>query len=237
MRNMVRPKIIALAAALGLFLAACTAGPPTGVDSSAPSVTTTASASDTAAPQPSAAGSSNDPLDNGGHAEYTWDDYVASARKQSGLTSWPEVERIRYVTEEEWASVKAKCLTSLGFPTTVETDGSTQTLSVTDQEEALAEASYICEIQYPQDLRYAQAFTRTQLKTIYAYYRDELIPCLQNLGLETGQLPSEETYVEGTTTGTADWTPHDSLNLDAIDTNAMNAACPSMPPSEVLYGS
>ncbi|WP_181149800.1 hypothetical protein [Arthrobacter sp. MYb227] len=237
MRKMVRPKIVALAVTLPLFLAACTAGPLTGVDSSAPSATATAAAVNTVSPQPSSAGSSNDPLDNGGYAEYTWDDYVKSAQKMSGLNSWPEVERIRYVTEEEWANVKAKCLTDLGFPSTVESDGSVQTLSVSDQDEALAEASYTCSIQYPKDLRYAQAFTRTQLRIIYAYFRDELIPCLQNLGLETGQQPSEETYVEGIVTGTAEWTPYDDANIDAIDVKARESDCPSMPPSEVLYGS
>lgn len=236
MKNKVSPRAILLATALPFLLVACSAGPLTVEESPAPTVTTPNSAPVTTGPESSAAGSSDDPLDNGGYAEYTWDDYVKGKRKMSGLTSWPEVDRVRYVSPEERADVQAKCLTSLGFPTSVESNGSYLTESTADQDEALAEASYTCELQYPTDLRYAQAFTRTQLKTIYAYYRDDLIPCLQNQGQNIGQLPSEETYVEGMTTGNAGWTPYDSLNLESIDTDAMNEACPGMPASDVLYG-
>lgn len=155
----------------------------------------------------------------------------------SGLTSWPEVERVRFISEEERSEVQAQCLTNLGFPTTVQSDGSYQTNSTAEQDESLALASYTCELQYPVDLRYAQAFTRTQLKTIYTYYRDSLLPCLQGQGLDIGQLPSEETYVEGVTTGNAPWTPYDSVDLASVDVDALNKACPSMPASDVLYGS
>ncbi|MGL3806153.1 hypothetical protein ACSYDW_08660 [Paeniglutamicibacter sp. R2-26] len=231
------PKVLigVIAVSLGLALSACSSTEPGGTHET-PAPSAPHAAPRAASPEASGGGTSADPLDNGGHAEYTWDDYVKAKRKMSGLTSWPEVDRVRFISEEEKAEVQAGCLTNLGFPTTVESDGSYQTNSTTDQEESLALASYTCALQYPVDLRYAQALTRTQLRTVYTYYRDSLLPCLQAQGLETGQLSSEETYVEGVATGNAPWTPYDAVDLASVDVNALNKACPSMPASDVLYG-
>lgn len=234
MRSALKYRIGVFAVSLGFALAACSsAAPEAPRESPLPSAS---SFVENASPGASDGGNSADPLDNGGQAEYTWTDYVKAKRKMSGLTSWPEVERVRFISEEERSEVQAQCLTNLGFPTTVESDGSYQTNSTAEQEESLALASYTCELQYPIDLRYAQAFTRTQLRAIYTYYRDSLLPCLQGQGLEIGQLPSEETYIEGVTTGNAPWTPYDSVDLASIDVNALNKACPPMPASDVLYG-
>lgn len=185
---------------------------------------------------PAPVSNEDDPLDNGGYAEYTWDDFVEKLKEMSGLKSWPEVERVRYVSQEDWPTEQAQCLSTLGFPTSVESDGSFTTKSTEGQQEALAEASYTCEVQYPMDLKYSQAPTRTQLRIFYGYYRDTLIPCLQDYGVETGSLPSEETFVEGTASGSASWTPYDAINLETVDTAEMNQKCPSSPPSEILYG-
>lgn len=207
-------------------LAACSTGgsSPAAQDSPPVSVETNHSA-----------GSADDPLDNGGHAEYTWEDFVQIEREMSGLTTWPEVDRIRFVSQEDWPTEQAHCLSAQGFPTTVQNDGFT-TNGVTEQQEAFDEASYICRLQYPMDLKYAQAFSRTQLRTIYDYYRDSLIPCLQDMGFEAAPLPSEETYVEGVASGTSNWSPYDAINLGAANTQKLHETCPAMPSEDVLYG-
>lgn len=230
-----------MAISFSLLLSACSSpvdNPEGPVSSESASTVSTSSDQSSSSPAPTSVGVKDDPLDNGGYAEYTWDDYVAAERKMSGLTSWPEVERIRFITEEEFPTVQAQCLTEAGFPTTADEEtGSHETRTVEGQEEAFALASYICNLQYPNDLRSAQAFTRTQLRVIHAYYRDQLIPCLQSRGLEISTLPSEETYVEGTASGTNPWTPYDALPAGTPDSDAMNKECPPMPPSEMLYGS
>ena len=230
-----------IAVSLGLALSACSStAPEQPLKSpivSAPSGTAASpSVENPTISSPSGPTNSADPLDNGGYAEYTWDDYVKAQRKMSGLSSWPEVNRVRFVSQEELPEVQAKCLTDQGFPTTVESGGSYTTKTTSEQDESLALATYTCELQYPVDLRYAQAFTRTQLRIIYAYYRDTLIPCLQDQGLDIEQLPSEETYVEGVTTGTAEWTPYDAVDLASMDTSMLNKACPPLPAADVLYG-
>lgn len=225
---------VGLSAIFSLLLASCSSSSPTA-ELSAPSATTASeSPSNSASP---VANSKDDPLDNGGYAEYTWDDFVKAERKTSGLTSWPEVERIRYVSMEEWPEEQASCLTNLGFPATVEPGGDSFTAKNTDdQQTAFDEASYICALQYPQDLKYAQALTRTQWRVYYAYYRDSLIPCLQGLGLEPGTLPSEITFVEGMASGSETWDPYTGLDTTSVNTDEMNQKCPSMPPLEDLYG-
>lgn len=224
---------VGLSAIFSLSLASCNSGAPAAEQTAPPGTTSSVSPSSSESPAPN---SKDDPLDNGGHAEYTWDDFVKAKKKESGLSSWSEVERIRYVSQEEWPEVQASCLTNLGFPTKVEEGGSFSTKITEDQDEAAAEASYTCELQYPQDLKYAQALTRTQLRTFYAYYRDSLVPCLHGLGLDTGALPSEETYVEGMASGSAPWTPYDSMDLASTNTSEMNQKCPPSPPAVELYG-
>lgn len=232
---------VLMAMTFSLLFTACASAPtssPTGpADSQSPSAIAPES-STTNTPTVAAKTNKDDVLDNGGHAEYTWDDYVSGKQMLSGLTSWPEVERIRFISQEESPQVQAQCLTEAGFPATVENDGTSYTVHTAEgQEEAFALASYICDLEYPTDLRYAQALTRTQIRVVYAYYRDQLVPCLQARGLEVSPLPSEETFVEGTASGTNPWSPHDDLPLSSLDTDAMNKDCPPMPSSELLYGS
>ncbi|HAY44131.1 MULTISPECIES: hypothetical protein [Glutamicibacter] len=227
-------RALSLIAIFSLALASCSSGGDPTAELTAPTgATPSESLVSEEAPTLS---SKDDPLDNGGYGEFTWDDFVKGKQEESGLSSWPEVERIRYVSQEVWPEEQATCLTNLGFPTTVEEGGSFSTKFTEDQEQAAAEASYTCALQYPQDLKYSQALTRTQLRTFYAYYRDALVPCLQGLNLDTGSLPSEETFVEGMASGTAPWTPYDTMDLASADTTEMNQKCPPSPSAEELYG-
>lgn len=215
-----------VATLLPFFIASCSTGasdPEVPGSSPAPSASSSTIAS------------ADDPLDNGGYSEFTWDDFVQSQKEVSGLTTWPEVDRIRFVSQEDWPTEQAQCLSAQGFPTTVGSDGSYTTKGVSEQQQAFDEASYVCALQYPMDLKYAQAYSRTQLRAIYAHYRDSLVPCLQGLGFEPGSLPSEETFVEGIASGSSSWTPYDALNLSHNSVQKMNDSCPGTPPEEVLY--
>lgn len=244
---MKRPAVLGaglMAITFSLLFTACSSGPASSPTSPVASQTQPAgtvaesTGQDVGASTPARMGNKNDVLDNGGYPEFTWEDHVASMRKMSNLTSWPEVERIRYVSMEEYSTLQAQCFTEAGFPSTVENDGTSfSTSNAEGQEEAFALVSYTCSLQYPMDLRYAQALTRTQLRVIYAYYRDQLIPCLQGRGLEISPLPSEETFVEGVASGTNPWTPYNDMPVENLDTDAMNKDCPPMPSSELLYGS
>lgn len=243
MKHSARLKTGLVAIATCLLFTACSAGPsPAPAGSAAPDSQASGSAATAGntpgTPSPTASGAPGDALDNGGHAEYTWDDYVAAKRKMSGLASWPEVERIRFISQEEVPPVQARCLTEAGFPATLGTDGTSyEVKTVEGQDEAFALASYVCSLQYPTDLRYAQALTRTQLRILYAHYRDQLAPCLQEHGLEVSAVPSEETFVEGIASGTNEWNPYLGLETDPRLDESLNKECPPMPPSELLYGS
>src|SRR5690606_19973409 len=170
------------------------------------------------------AGCSGEPADQqGGVAEDTahWDalrdERIAAKGEQllrDGLVdSLPtDVEFVRYLDRDEWAEVHAQCLRDQGFHTEVTPDGGLRFNAPADQQRALHEAQYRCDVQYPIHPRFRQPLTTEQIALLYGYYVDTLRPCLEAEGYEIEQPPSLETFT-ATLYEDSSWHPYNSVPL------------------------
>jgi hypothetical protein len=206
MRNLHVPMMIAIAASLGVLIVGCTA-PGTGVAERR---------------RPPAAATEGGPSI----------DTVLAESRQRLLAKFPqaqipEVEFVRYISQDEYGEVRAECLTALGFPTAAHDDGGFGGSFTRDQAEAHAVADYTCEVRFPLDPKYTAPLTNAQLVALYDYYVNELTPCLESAGESVGPPPSESVFIEGYS-GSDPWTPYLALGTGA-DYAALEKACPSVP--------
>ncbi|AWB90093.1 hypothetical protein C2138_11565 [Salinibacterium hongtaonis] len=144
----------------------------------------------------------------------------------------PVVDKIRFVTLDEWPTVSAKCRTDEGFPASGEGGGVSQHVPE-GQEEATEIATYRCAAKYPVDPRFTVALNDSQMSFLYKYFLDTLTPCLEDEGYEIAQAPSFQSF--SSSFGTADgWTPYSDVMSTVEDWEELNAKCPQDP--ERLYG-
>ncbi len=162
------------------------------------------------------------------------DDLLRSIANTDPEIDFPEdVPVVQWVTPEERIEYIDECMTEAGFPQG--SDGGYH--SGPDQFVAFRIAWYVCNGSYPLDERYVQPLNEAQIRMVYEYTRDVMIPCYNANGwpVDPASLPSEDTYVE--TWGTTElWIPPDEP--DSMDSDTMNTfgeVCPLMPPSEELY--
>jgi len=144
-----------------------------------------------------------------------------------------EVPVIQWVTPEERIEYIDVCMTESGFPQG--SDGGYH--SSADQFAAFEIAWYVCNGSYPLDERYVQPLSEAQIRLVYEYTRDVMIPCYNANGwpVDPSSLPSEDSWVQ--TWGTTDmWIPPDEPgSMDSDTVNTFGEVCPLMPPSEELY--
>ncbi len=166
-------------------------------------------------------------------AEERRQDSLASLADSHPDIDFPdEVPVVQWVTPEERSPFVDRCMKERGFPSA--DDGGYHS---TTQYEALSIAYYVCTGSYPLAERYVQPLNEAQIRMVYEYTRDVMIPCYNANGwpVDPASLPSEDTYVE--TWGTTElWIPPDEP--DSMDSDTMNTfgeVCPLMPPSEELY--
>lgn len=146
----------------------------------------------------------------------------------------PEVDRVRYVTPEEWAPALAACLTSEGFETTTHADGGIRVGTIPpEQAEAQAIAVFSCSLRYPVDPQHAVPLNDDQLYYLYDYFLSELVPCLEESGYSISAAPTWQVFQE--TFHSAPWSPYDDVSpIDEGDWLAINEDCPQQP--EQLIG-
>lgn len=112
-----------------------------------------------------------------------------------------------------------------------------------DQSDAWELAFYICVAQYPVDQTLFKQYGREQVDLLYAYYVDELVPCLTREGYENPEIPSLETFRASwidTDSGVAvtdtTWGPYDVVDIGAQNNwEALNLKCPQGPSDEYLF--
>lgn len=158
-----------------------------------------------------------------------------------GITNPPQVGVVRETTPEESPQAMATCLEEAGWSPTLRPDGAIEVGPFTpEQEESYNLSLYICGEQYPVAERYTAALTREQHQVVYEYSRDEFIPCVEELGIQLGALPSLEAYLAdprqdwmGDVTGHLKQAVSDG-RLEYL--NEWLVLCPPQPPSDVLYG-
>lgn len=121
----------------------------------------------------------------------------------------PEVAAVRFISADEFAQTRVDCLSKLGFSANVMEDGGVEFDDPpAGQAEALAIANYTCALEYPVDPAEGM-MTGSRLRTLYDYYVDVLVPCLENEGYEIDTVPSWTVFNEQY--ATAPWSPYTSV--------------------------
>ncbi|MEZ3162125.1 hypothetical protein AB1K54_16545 [Microbacterium sp. BWT-B31] len=145
----------------------------------------------------------------------------------------PDVTTVRMVARTEWAQTILACMTDAGYSGRAVEDGSFQTGSI---DPTIAPQYYtqlfVCKAEYPIDPRYLAPFNVEQIEYLYAYFRDQLAPCLEEHGYTPSKLPSFRTFSDGWTDESARWTPY----ADVIPTSEsawleLQQSCPQLPRS------
>jgi len=166
---------------------------------------------------------------------------VAAAR-QDILDQFPDaaipvVDRVRIITLSEYATVTAACLVELGLEAVVDGD-SVRTLVLPAHELEQRLGFYVCQLKYPIDAKYTMELTSAQLRLLYAYLTESLIPCFEALGYSISEPPVEEAFVD-TYYDELSWSPATEAHNQSVDSEdgnveQLDALCPQVPDS--VYG-
>jgi hypothetical protein len=147
-----------------------------------------------------------------------------------------DVEFVRFIDVDDYGRVHAECVRGQGFEAEESWDGGVSYGRV-PPEQSLAShtAIYRCHIAYPVHPRYFLPRTEEQVRVVYDYFVDELVPCLAELGYEVSPAPSWEAFLadEGSQ---GQWFPY--LDVDPPsdqEEREVNEACPQNPPLEALF--
>lgn len=160
------------------------------------------------------------------------DDAWAALQAQYPNAARPQVEVVRMVTTDEWATVMVDCLEDEGYPyATAPGDGSVVWSDVPDaQVEAFDIARFKCSAMYPRDPAHQEPLKESQLDRLYDYYSGEMTQCLTALGYDVPSAPSRETFRE--TYATDPWLPFEDAYANAGSPEAaalLEDACPQIP--------
>lgn len=202
--------LLAIAGATGI-LAGCVSAPPTTPDPVVPDQTVTGSEAIVQAD-----------LDN------AW----ASVESEFPEARRPDVEIVRFVDLDDIATTLADCLVDAGWSNVTATpDNGIDSGDVpTEQAEAYSVAYYTCYAMYPLNPRYNTPLSDDQVKRLYAYFRDELAPCLESRGFTVPAAPSEQQFIESyTTDGGWDLYGDVAANVNQNGWYEINTACPQYP--------
>lgn len=153
---------------------------------------------------------------------------------QFGIDDPPEVEPVRLIRLQEFAPTRVACLQDAGYDVGFTQDGEGITyppISDPALQKSFNLAVYICELQYPVQMRYNAPLTAEGLKMLYAYRSGELVTCLEGLGYSvSSEVPSETVFVQSD----GEWSPYQGLAVRSEDMKQLFAECPQTP--DEVYG-
>ncbi len=175
----------------------------------------------------------------------TWQELVerglepfAENYRRSFGTDPPTAQLVYYIDPREYGRVMAECMRSEGWPAVETSDGGLGFNEAIPDEQAQAQQDswFRCMYMYPVHPMYDVPFDDRQLRVIYDYYVDELIPCLaaEDQVLEA---PTFETFV-GRWESPSPWTPYGELvtQLPPDERERVRQACPENLPFDELFG-
>jgi hypothetical protein len=122
-----------------------------------------------------------------------------------------DVKFVRFLNPDEYATVNVDCLAAQGFTATVTFDGGIDFGDYPgEQTPALLEATFRCAVQYPVHPKYSQPHTEEQIRVMYEYYKDELVPCLNREGYSVPptDVPTWETFLASYSSKDGGWVPY-----------------------------
>jgi hypothetical protein len=140
----------------------------------------------------------------------------------------PDAEFERFVTADEEGEVVGACLREQGILVEIDEHGWTVTVSP-DEERSLGLALFVCSVRFPLSPNEHLPYTEAELRHIYRYFAEQLIPCLEARGYD---LPAAPDYAEFRSRWWTDetWGPYADLReTDAERFLAAEEACPPMP--------
>lgn len=158
---------------------------------------------------------------------------------EQGLTLPTDVRFVSYVTRDEKLRLSTGCLREAGVERRPDSDSSAGERGTYEL------ALYRWHVMYPLHSRY-RPFTEQQIRTLYDYYVDQLLPCLHAEGQDAGPAPSWEYFVANFDTG-QQWNPYlrvrpkSSIGISggqeahAAESERLRRKCPPRPPDEKLY--
>jgi hypothetical protein len=178
---------------------------------------------------------------------------LAIELQASGVTTPPvDVVFDRFIKADEYSKVHADCVSAQGFTATASWDGGIHYDPALpgDQQPALAEAIFRCQVKFPAHPKYAQPRTEAQIRVLYDYYVSELVPCLRREGYDPAENVSWETFLSTFNTK-ENWFPYNAVTKrqqEIIQANGgvlprewedkwrrINETCPQSPSLERLF--
>ncbi len=149
----------------------------------------------------------------------------------------PDVDVVRWVRPEEMGETQDDCLRAAGF----QVDAPGQVYYPEEQKQAADLAQYTCRMQYPVMSKYTQEWGSAQLDLQYEWTVEYVVPCLQEQGHPTADIPTKEVFTDQWATDP--FYPFAQIKLD-LPADAYNAewyrletVCPQIAPSTVLWDS
>jgi len=140
----------------------------------------------------------------------------------------PDVEFVRFITEDEEAEVIFGCLRAQGIPAVLDEHGVSTTVPI-GSEEQYQVAWFACGVQYPLSPNENLPFTDDELRHIYRYFVEQLRPCLEARGYDIPPAPGFEEFRARWWTDDT-WAPSRYvMPSDEEELFAAEAACPPMP--------
>lgn len=159
--------------------------------------------------------------------QQTLAEYVEHLRRSNPTIALPDVERVRYIAPQEFAEIFVDCLSSEGFRASVTDDNGIEFEPVPDEQaEAQDIALYVCRAKYPTDSKYLAELTPEQIDWLYDDARLRLIPCIEELGFSTDDLPSRGVFSE-TYESDRSWNPYARIPAEGV--MEVGTACPAIP--------
>ena len=121
---------------------------------------------------------------------------------------------VRFVHPDDAGSVLAGCLREQGFEATVEWDGGVSYGSQSaDQQPAMLVADFRCDVMFPVHPKYTMKHTETQIRIVYDFYVNELVPCLRAEGYDDIRpAPTWESFLSTYHSKEPHWFPFDAVS-------------------------
>lgn len=165
----------------------------------------------------------------GGLSPEVHDAYLEQIAQMYEVEDPPAVEVVRIVDPDKQLELVAECMQEGGWPETQLSNGGLQYENLPEQEEAMNAAFYTCFASYPLAEEFL-AVGREHYEELYAYFVDELKPCLEGQGLEITEPPSLESWLAVAETGSPEyWDP--ALEIPDADFSEIQEVCPQNPDS------
>lgn len=153
---------------------------------------------------------------------------LADLAASLGITDRPDVDLIRFVDYLESTGAHIGCLQAAGFPVTRTMDGlgiDTSMIPAAQSKEGgpLSIALYTCNAQYTLLSDGDELLDEEGLSKLYDRYTDQEVPCLESYGIDVGDVPSRETFID--TYYTLDgWIPWTNVDMEKVPMEVYNQA-------------